>query len=219
MGFYEVHLVRPSWRILGAEFGRDEMRHVLGAALALTVIFAAGFSNGVRGLAINPAAIVVLLPLAFVATAPSFVAALVAQKRVGARSGASVRYRLAPQWLAISLLFSVLFGFILAIPGTLERSGWLTRASAGRMAAAAPGVYLAVAALALVLGIALPTAPGAPFLLLLVANINAFLAAFSMLPIPGFPGLDIYRWSLAAYTALLGATVALFVAFAYIPRF
>jgi Zn-dependent protease len=206
--------VRPSRRILGAEFGRDELRHVALASLALATIFEAAFARNTTGAAFGlfPAAFAFFLPLALAAAVPPFVAAMVAQKRVAARQGCTTEFRVLPQWLLISVLFAFLFGFVFAAPGTTARYGTVTRVGAGKMSAAVPLAYTAVGFGAL---LALMGAPGAltglaGLALATVARVNGVLAAFSMIPIPGFPGSDIWRWSKPVFGALIAAAAFLY---------
>jgi len=45
-----------------------------------------------------------------------------------------------------------------------------------------------------------------------VAQVDAWLALFSMIPVQGFSGHDIYRWSKLFYLALLVAAAGVFFA-------
>jgi Zn-dependent protease len=80
------------------------------------------------------------------------------------------------------------------------------------MSAAVPLCYIAVGFAALIA--LLPVGgTGAGFLGLLLVHVGratGVLAAFSMIPVPGFPGADIWRWSKAAFIALIVAAVALY---------
>jgi len=206
--------VRPSRRILGVEFGRNELRHVAFGALALTLIFAGAFARNATGMALNlfPIAFLFFLPIAAVAAVPAFFLAMLAQKRVGEKEGCTTEFRILPQWLAISVLFAFLFGFVFAAPGATTRFGNVTRAGAGKMSAAVPLCYTAIGFGAL---IALIGASGAiagfpAILLAFVARVGGVMAAFSMIPVPGFPGADIWRWSKPFFVALIAAAVGLY---------
>lgn len=206
-----VLYVRPSVRILGGDFGREELRHVALAMAALVTIFACGLAGGITSPAFGEA-VVLLLPISLVACAPTFFVALLLQKRIGARGGCTVEFRVEPQWLGISVFFSVLLGFVFAVPGSLQRFGNLSRPVAGRIGLAAPGTFLAVAGAGFALAYfawPLVGADGWVFLIFLV-QITSLLALFQMLPVAGFPGLDLWRWSKVAYAGTLAAGVVLF---------
>jgi Zn-dependent protease len=205
--------VRPTVRLLGTEFGRRELREVLIASLSLTVIFAAGLAHGLG----NPAffqQLAFFLPPAFLGAVPGFFLALSMQKRVGARAGCTVEFRLSPQWVALSLILAFAAGVAFGVAGGLSRFGNLTRSGAGRMAAAGPLAYMAIGGAALAAALAL-RATGQSYGLLtahIVAQVDAWLALFSMIPVQGFSGHDIYRWSKLFYLALLVAAAGVFFA-------
>lgn len=210
--------VRPSVSLFGAEFGRQELRHLAGGALALTVIFAASLAGGLRTMASGafPSLIAIFLPFAFVAAVPSFFLSQLAQKRVARGFGCTTEFRLQGQFLLISVLFAFLFGFVFAAPGVTQRFGPLTRQGTIRMAAAVPLAFLAVAGAAVLAMALLQPALGTPLWLLAhtTGSVNAIMAAFSLLPVPGLPGADILRGSKTFLAALIVATAAVFVALA-----
>lgn len=213
--------VRPSRRILGADFGRDELRHVVFACIALTVIFAGAFARGagasLGGLAF---AFLTFIPLAAMAAAPAFFLGMVFQKRIAVKEGCTTEFRIQPQWLLVSVLFAFLFGFVFAAPGTTQRFGNVTRVGAGKMAAAIPLCYLGVGFASIIAmgatvgaGTSIAAAPGPVSLLgIMVAQVCSLLAAFSLIPVPGFPGFDIWRWSKAYFVVVVFAVFALYIA-------
>jgi Zn-dependent protease len=158
------------------------------------------------------ASFLVLLPLSFVAVVPPFFLSLVAQKRVGRGEGCTIEFRLQPQWLAVAVLFAFLAGFVFAVTGSSSRFGNVTRTGVGRMSAAATLTYVAFAGAGLLLFVATGPPAGAPWLgtlFVLIASVNSFLAIFSMIPLPGFPGGDVWRWSSTLYVGMLVVIVAM----------
>lgn len=210
--------VRPSTSILGAEFGREELRHIALACLALSLIFAASLAGGATTMASGdfPRLFAFFLPLAFVAAVPSFFLAQLAQKRVARAFGCTTEFRLQGQFLLISVLFAFLFRFVFAAPGVTQRFGPLTREGMLRMSATVPLAFLAVAGAGVLTMSALAPAPGSYvwFLIHTAASVNSIMAAFSLLPVPGLPGADIWRSSKPFMAALIVATAAVFVALA-----
>ena len=208
--------VRPSRRILGAEFGREELRHIAFAAGALTVVFAGAFARTATALSPDqlPAAFAYFLPLAAAAAAPAFFLAIVIQKRVAAREGCTTEFHILPQMLLISVLFAFLLGFAFAAPGATARFGNVTRSGAGKMSAAIPLSYSATGGAAMmavvVFGGGLGGLPGA--FLLALSRISALLAVFAMIPVPGFAGADIWRWSKPFFAVTLAVAAGLYVA-------
>jgi hypothetical protein len=208
--------VRPSRRILGAEFGREELRHVLLGGGALGLMFAVSFARLATGsaLALLPSAFVFFLPFAMAAAFLPFLLSLILQKRVAEREGCTTEFRIVPQWLGISVLFALLFGFVFAIPGATSRFGNVTRSSAARMSAAVPLAFIAVAGAGLIGTVVGGASLGlyGYFLFAVLAQVNATMAAFSMLPVPGFPGGDILRSSKPFFAVLLGLAAFLWIA-------
>ena len=213
MSYPEVLYVRPAVRILGVEFGRLELRDLLISSLALTVIFASAFAGGLR-FASFFGQFLLLLPAAFLGAVPGSFVALAMQKRVGARAGCTIEFRLDARWTALSLILAVIAGVAFAITGRLSRFGNLTRSGAGRMGAAGPLAYLAIAGFALMGAVALRSSQG-DFLfttLRVVTQVDAWLAVLSLIPFPYFAGGDIWRWSKAFWVILAVAGAALFFA-------
>jgi Zn-dependent protease len=208
--------VRPSRRIMGAEFGREELRHVLIGGAGLGLMFAISFARLATGsrLDLFPSAFVVSLPFAMVAAFLPFLLSLILQKRVAEREGCTTEFKVMPQWLGISLLFALLFGFVFAIPGATSRFGNVTRTSAARMSAAVPLAFIGVASAGLIGAVVGGASLGfyGYFLFAVIAQVNATMAAFAMLPVPGFPGGDILRASKPFFALLLGSAAFLWIA-------
>ena len=206
-----VLYVRPGVGILGADFGREELRHVGAAVLALVLIFTAGYAGGITRFGFIPIFLAVF-PYMLVAAAGPFVLALWAQKRVGARHGCTIEFRVQGQWLFLSLFFAGVLGWIFAVPGNLLRFGNLTRAAAGKMGLAGPATLIVVAVGARLAAEALGPSAGWPvFALALVGWVNSLLAIFQSIPLPGFPGHDVWRWSKVTFAILMAFAVAAFV--------
>ena len=206
-----VHYVRPGVGILGADFGREELRHVGAAAGSLILIFTAGFVGGIArpGFLLN---FVFVLPYMLVAAPGPFLLALWVQKRVGARSGCTIEFRVQSQWLFLSLFFAGVLGWIFAIPGTLLRFGNLTRSAAGKMGLAGPATLIAVAFGARIAAEAVgPGAGWVAFAFVLVGWVNSLLAIFQSIPLPGFPGYDVWRWSKLSFAIMIAFAVAAFL--------
>ena len=203
--------VRPSRRILGAEFGREELRHVVFGSLALTLIFAGAFARNRTAFGGDfPATFVAFLPVSAVAAIAPFFLAMVVQKRVAEKQGCTTEFRVLPQWMIVSVLFAFLFGFVFAAPGATSRFGNVTRAGVGKISAAVPMCYIGVGFAALMAALVLGAPGTVGLLLVFTARTTGVLAAFSMIPVPGFPGADIWRWSKLFFGLLLGSAAALY---------
>jgi len=106
-------------------------------------------------------------------------------------------------FLAVMLSFT---GIIFAAPGAVMISGHITRGRFGKIAAAGPLVNIILSIIFL---------PLAYFfkhdLLIIGAQINAFIALFNMLPFGMFDGKKIIRWSKPIFTVMVIASFVLLI--------
>jgi Zn-dependent protease len=102
--------------------------------------------------------------------------------------------------LAIIMSF---FGFIIAAPGAVLISGFVNRNERGIIALAGPAANIVVAILFIPLIFIIPQ------IAFYGLMINAWLALFNMIPIPGFDGEKIISWNKIAY--FLTAGIALII--------
>lgn len=108
--------------------------------------------------------------------------------------------------LLLAVVFSF-FGFVFAAPGAVHIQGAVGRREHGHIAAAGPAANIVLALLFLPLFLV-----GASFARY-GAGINAFLALFNLLPIPGLDGSTVLRWHKGVYAGLLVASIALSLLF------
>lgn len=106
--------------------------------------------------------------------------------------------------LIIMILMSF-FGFIIAAPGAVMISGFVSKKERGIIAASGPGANLAVALLFAPLLFIIPK------IAFYGLMINAWLALFNMIPIPGFDGEKIFAWNKPIYFTIVLLSLALIV--------
>jgi len=127
------------------------------------------------------------------------------------RYGAHARYQMWTIGLVAAILLAVFLDFVFAAPGAVYIYGKeLTRNQSGRVALAGPAVNI-ILCLLFLFGAA--TIYGAGSVLLVGARVNAFLAAFNLLPMDPFDGAKVMRWSKTMWAAAfaLSAILVLFV--------
>jgi len=105
--------------------------------------------------------------------------------------------------MLILMLIMSFFGFIIAAPGAVVISGFVSRNERGIIAASGPAANLVVALIFLPLLFVIPR------IAFYGLMINAWLALFNMIPVPGFDGEKILSWSKIAYFAILGLALLL----------
>ncbi len=129
--------------------------------------------------------------------------------------GAQARFWANDVGLVIAVL-TAFAGFLMAAPGAVWHSGYLTKRQSGLVSAAGPIVNIILAVLffaGYVVGLRFGYAWHLPRSVLLGLHagftINAYLAFFNMLPIGPLDGAKVLNWSVPMFVVLLVTGVAL----------
>ncbi|GAA0718069.1 Zn-dependent protease [Halorubrum trapanicum] len=200
-------------RIAGLYFSGTELRDLLVAWLALGVAFMLFFVNGWAGIGRILAAGV--LPPLFVALATAGVAFLlheVAHKVVAVHYDQVAEFRADNSMLFLAVMSSLL-GFIFAAPGAVHHRGRLTPREHGHIALAGPVVNLGLM-VAFVPLYALGGVVGSEIVTILGSRgiaINAFLAAFNLVPYGPLDGKTVLNWSKPVWGGFFAVSVLLTV--------
>ncbi len=144
-----------------------------------------------------------LIVLSALTVGGGFLAHELAHKVVAVRFGQVAEFRADYNMLVIAIL-SALAGFIIAAPGAVHHRGRITTRQGGLIAAAGPVTNLVL----VVVFAPLLVAGGVLFQLgALGVLINAFLAAFNMLPYGPLDGKTVYGWHRGVFAGLLGSGI------------
>ena len=125
--------------------------------------------------------------------------------------GKHAEFKANNMMLILAIVMSFL-GFIIAAPGAVIISGFVTRKEGGIIATAGPAANLVLAVLFL------------PFVFVFPAiayyglMINAWLALFNLIPFLGFDGHKIVEWSKPAYFIMLGIAIVINVVQVILPN-
>jgi Zn-dependent protease len=111
--------------------------------------------------------------------------------------------------LAIVMSF---FGFVLAAPGAVIISGFVTKKEGGIIAASGPATNLALAVLFIPFLFIFPTIAYYGLM------INAWLALFNLIPFPGFDGHKVLEWSKPTYILMLAIAIIINVIHIILPN-
>ena len=132
------------------------------------------------------------------------------------RAGLWSEYRMFPVGLVITLVSSFL-GFLFASPGAVYIRGNMDDRTNGKVSIAGPIVNIILAAVGIAGCLAFNySAMVVPMLLL--ANLNAFLAVFNLLPIPPLDGSKIFRWNIGIWIVTIAiAAVELIYVLKFMP--
>jgi Zn-dependent protease len=184
-------------------FDARELRDLLIAWLVLGLAFTLFFAGG--GDAIRRSGIPVeLFVISLVTAGFGFLFHELAHKVVATHFGQVARFQADYNMLVLAVL-SAMVGFLFAAPGAVRHQGRITDREHGLIALAGPasnvGLTGVFAALALV--------PGLDRLAGFGILVNAFLAAFNMLPIGSLDGRTVATWSWARFAVAFSACVGL----------
>jgi len=197
-----------------AYFSKDELVE-LGAAMAI-VITAFVIVNVHSDLSL-------IVPAAVLGVGTAFILHELAHKFVAMRYGAAARFVAWESGLVLTLVFS-LMGALFAMPGAVYIfSPSLTRRQNGVISLAGPftnlvsGVLLFIAAYGILVGSAVAGFGLTPLVMSLfviarfAADLNFFLGAFNMIPVPPLDGSKVIAWNVFAWAGL--SAVLVFLAF------
>jgi Zn-dependent protease len=198
-----------------------EILHILVAFLVLTfdlTIIWVRFSPFAPGV-FSLANLLAIVGLGATAALTGFVLHEMAHKVSAERRGFWAEFRMSPMGLVLSMVVAF-FGFLIAAPGATMIGGMGDVRSWGRTSLAGPATNLAEGAIFLAVGFALLSTRWiflVPYVLFL-ALINAFFAAFNLLPIGPLDGRKVFRWSVGVWGSAFAVSV-LFAGYVYLVIF
>lgn len=178
-------------RELRITFTKKEKEDLLKAwgliSLAFTILFA--------GTNATPTGYLITFVISILTVGLGFLLHELAHKIVAIHYGCTAQFQANMKMLLLAVGMSF-FGFIFAAPGAVMIQGHITRKQHGHIAAAGPATNVILALLFLATTTILP-AIGTYGM-----AINAFLALFNLLPLPGMDGNKVWTWNKAAYLGL-----------------
>lgn len=206
--------VYPAGPKRGVRFGRQELRELAIAILALSAAFTvlnARFNPSLLGE--NPGLFLgVYFPAALLAVGTGVGVHEVMHKVVAQRFGHWAEFRYNPRGLLMAFLFAAI-GFLYGAPGATWISGPVTREQNGQISAAGPLSNILIAAILFFVFALIPMPGGAllVFYVLQAAYVNAILAGFNLIPIMPLDGAKIWAWNKAVYAGLVAIAILLIV--------
>ncbi|MCL2149067.1 MAG: site-2 protease family protein [Methanomassiliicoccaceae archaeon] len=189
-------------------FSKTEVLHIAVAIAVLSAAFSIMMVR--RNLGFDPDPVTnyaITIGISVVLVVCSFLFHEFGHKFVAQRYKAWSEFRAYPYGLVMALVFTALFGFLFAAPGAVYIRGDFDKETNGRISLAGPAVNFVIAAIAIVVCLAMT--PGSVFfyVMFMLAQLNAFLGLFNMIPVMPFDGSKIVAWSIPVYAvaALIGA--------------
>lgn len=199
---------------MNIEFSSQELRDLGIAWVALSIAFAIFFAGGgQRAITlIGSGQFGLALVVSLLTAGVAFLLHEVAHKVVAIRFGQLAEFRADYGMLGIAIM-SALVGFIFAAPGAVYHRGMLTKREHGLIALAGPVTNLVLVVVFVpifVAGVALNVS-----VVELIGSrglvINAFLAAFNMLPFASLDGRTVRAWSNLVFAGVFALSAALTV--------
>jgi Zn-dependent protease len=181
-----------------------EFRELIKALLATALAFGILISHTEKSFALS-------FSIALLTVGLGFALHELAHKYVAIKYRRSAEFKANNSMLVIAIIMSF-FGFIIAAPGAVWIRGLVTRRQSGVIAAAGPLTNVVLAIIFIPLIFIVPKIAYYGFM------INALLALFNMIPVPGFDGQKVFYWSKPAYFTLAAIALALNLAMIILPE-
>ena len=194
------------------EFSSTEIRDLAVSWAVMAAAFAIFFGRPERLLASVDFALL-LFAVSAITVGTGFLLHELAHKVVAVRFGQIAEFRANYGMLFVAIM-SAFIGFIIAAPGAVHHRGRITQREHGLVALAGPVTNLALVVVF------------APFLLfggllgligVFGVMVNAFLAAFNMIPLGPLDGKTVWQWSRPVFVVTFAiAVVTTIVSFMFI---
>ncbi len=182
---------------------RFEVKELLKAWIALSLAFAIAMRTSWN--------ILPLLGITLFTVGAGFVVHELAHKFVAGHFRLKTEFRANTMMLLFALATS-LVGFIFAAPGGVYFSGMTTKDRYGKISLSGPAANIVLAFV--FLAVHFLSTGGLSLIGLYGYHINAFLALFNLLPLPGFDGAKVYSWNKAwFFVAIVLAGAMTFAAY------
>ncbi len=189
-------------------FSRTELLHLTVSVLALTLAVTIARSGGQALTSFTPQLAISALA-AFLAVGSGFVLHELAHKVVAQRYGHWAEFRAYFAGLGMTLLLAFT-GILFAAPGAVLIQGRVTPRENGLISLVGPATNLVLALAAWPLAWAVNADAIVPTIAGMVAQINAFLCLFNLVPLGPLDGRKVLRWNKPAYAASIVVAIAVF---------
>ena len=197
-------------------FSRTEIRDIAISIITLSVAFTILNRNNNAFLRYfadtfgDSMKYVVLFGLCLFLVVVSFLFHEFGHKFVAQKYGLWSEFRMWPAGLLLTLVTSAI-GFLFAAPGAVMIAGNMNQEMNGKVSIAGPAVNIVMSLIGIIGCLAFNHSGWVVFFVML-ANLNAFLALFNLLPIPPLDGSKIITWNKVYWVAAIAiAAVELIV--------
>ncbi|MBR4685394.1 MAG: site-2 protease family protein [Candidatus Methanomethylophilaceae archaeon] len=157
---------------------------------------------------------IVLFLFCLVLVVVSFLFHEFGHKFMAQKFGLWSEYRMWPAGLGITLVTSLL-GFLFASPGAVVIMGNMDKEMNGKVSIAGPIVNIVLCVIGIVV-FSLTTNTLTYIFFFMLANINAILALFNLIPIPPLDGSKIFAWNKVIWGIAIAIAAAEFILLRYV---
>ncbi len=196
-------------------FSRHELTHIGVAVAFLTVAFTLVLNDpggfGPRDVIARFNAPWTAYVASLIAVSSGFVLHELGHKVLAQRYGFWAEFRGQFRGLVMSLAIAAGTGFLFAAPGAVLIWGRVDAKQNALISLMGPGINFVIALLALPFTFVADDSAFLPHTMGVVAQVNALLCVFNMLPILNLDGRKIWYWSKVLYIASMALAVALLV--------
>ena len=184
------------------KFTANEIRDLLIAFVVLSVAFA------ISTVKLDVFAIISILPIVMVGVGAGFLLHEIGHKFMAMRHGYDAEFKLWPWGLVIALA-SAFIGFVFAAPGSVNfPADDISPEAEGKISLAGPATNIGLSvAFILIAALVYPLSSHSNLfhIIYLIGtvgfSVNAFLAAFNLLPVYTFDGLNVFKWNIPIWLA------------------
>ncbi len=205
----------PSGDQVRIRFSRDELAHIGLAVAFLTVAFTLVLNDpggfGPRDMLARFQAPWTAYVASLIAVSSGFVLHELGHKVLAQRYGFWAEFRGQFSGLVMSLVIAAGTGFLFAAPGAVLIWGRVNAKQNALISLMGPGINFVIALLALPFTFVVDRDAFLPHTMAVVAQVNALLCVFNMLPIWTLDGRKIWYWSRLLYLSTMALAVALLV--------
>jgi len=203
-------------------FSRTEIRDIAISIIALSVAFTILYRNSSSILAFfeynlgESMKYVGLFGLSLGLVVMSFLFHEFGHKFVAQKYGLWSEFRMWPAGLLLTIVTSII-GFLFAAPGAVMIAGNMNKEMNGKVSIAGPVVNIVMSLIGII-GCFTINHSGWVIFFIMLANLNAFLALFNLLPIPPLDGSKIITWNKFIWVAAIAiAAIELIIVRFYLP--
>ncbi len=187
------------------KFSKREVKDLIKAWFFISLAFAILFSSSLFS-----SSFLIILSISGLTVGLSFLVHELMHKKVAMNFGFDAEFKAFDKMLWLALIMSF-FGFIIAAPGAVMIKGLMSKEKSGKISLSGPLSNLILSFIFLIPFLLIQPAGLLNTFFMFGIKINALLAVFNLLPVPGFDGRKVYNWNKIVWTTGIILSSVLFI--------